>query len=160
MSAIAPIKASTILGTTVRTTDAAIGVNHTFDPDGPAAPGVTRWVDRSGGIAVGYPALTLSVRKPSKSSRIYRVTAKVSRPTLDTVGNAYNGITPGPSVAYSCGCVMEFMLPERSTAAERLALLNDVHSLFVATINASDDVPTDATGTPLLAAVQNFDQPY
>jgi len=55
---------------------------------------------------------------------------------------------------------MEFMLPERSTAAERAALFSHVRSFFATTINASDDVPTDATGTPLVAAVNNFDGPY
>jgi len=160
MPAIASIKTSSIIGLVDRTTSATVGVDKTWDPEGFIAPGVARWVDRSGGVPVGFPALTLSVRPPTKASRIYRVTAKVSLPTLDTVGNAYNGITPGPSVAYSCLCVMEFMLPERSTAAERAALFSHVRSFFATTINASDDVPTDATGTPLVAAVNNFDGPY
>jgi len=160
MPAIAAIKTSSIIGTVDRTTSATIGVDKTFDPEGFIAPGVARWVDRSAGIAVGFPALTLSVRPPNKASRIYRVTAKVSLPTLETVGNAYNGITPGPTLAYNCLCVMEFMLPERSTAAERTALLSHVRSLFATTINASDDVPTDASGSPLIAAVTNFDGPY
>jgi hypothetical protein len=160
MGAIASIKTSSIIGTVDTTTSTTVGVDKTFDPEGFIAPGVARWVDRAAGIAVGYPFVSLSVRPPTKASRIYRVTAKVGLPTLETVGNAYNGITPGPTLAYQCLCVMEFMLPERSTNAERVALLSHVRSLFATTINASDGAPTDATGTPLIAAVSNFDGPY
>jgi hypothetical protein len=135
-------------------------VDKTFDPEGFIAPGVARWVDRAAGIAVGYPFVSLSVRPPTKASRIYRVTAKVGLPTLETVGNAYNGITPGPTLAYQCLGIMEFMLPERSTAAERTALLSHMRSLFATTIQASDAAPSDATGSPLIAAVTNFDGPY
>jgi hypothetical protein len=35
-----------------------------------------------------------------------------------------------------------------------------VRSFFATTINASDDVPTDATGSPLIAAVNSFEAPY
>jgi hypothetical protein len=55
---------------------------------------------------------------------------------------------------------MDFLLPEASTAAERAKLLSHCASLFFSTINASDDVPTDSSGSPLLAAINNFDQPY
>jgi len=160
MPAIASIKTSSLIGTVDFTTSATVGVDKTFDPEGMIAPGVYRWVDRSAGIAVGYPFLTLSVRPPSKASRVYRVTVKLGLPTLETVGNAYNGITPGPTMAYQCLGVMEFMLPERSTSTERTAFLSHIRSLFATTINASDGVPTDATGTGLIAAVTNFDGPY
>lgn len=160
MGAIASIKTSSILSPTVLTTSATIGVDKTFDPEGFNAPGVARWVDRSGGVPVGFPSFTLSVRPPTKASRIYRITAKVGLPTLETVGNAYNGITPGPTLAYVTQCVMEFMCHERSTLAERNALLSHVHSLFATTITASDAAPSDASGSPLTAAVSNFDAPY
>jgi hypothetical protein len=160
MPAIAAIKTSSIIGTVETTTSATVGVDKTFDPEGFIAPGVARWVDRAGGVASLYPFLTLSVRPPTKASRIYRVTVKLGLPTGETVGNAYNGITPPPQKAYDCLCVMEFMLPERSTLAERTALLSHVRSLFATTINASDGAPTDASGSGLSAAVMNFDGPY
>lgn len=161
MSAIAPVKTSSILAGTVRTTSATVGFDKTFSPEGFILPGVARWVDRSGGIAIGYPAFTLSVRPPTKASRIYKVTAKVVLPTLEqTSPSTATGIQPAPTKAYDCSCVMEFMLPERSTLAERNALLSHVHSLFATTINASDDVPTDSSGSPLPAAVADFDVPY
>jgi hypothetical protein len=160
MSAIAAIKLSTILATLSSTSSATVSVDKTYDPEGKIAPGVTRWVDRSGGIAVGYPALTLSVRPPNKTSRMYRVLAKLTSPTLETVGNAYNGITPGPTKAYELMGQIEALLPERSTLAERTAFLSQLHSLFLTTIQASDAAPSDSTGSPLAGAVLNFDPPW
>jgi len=159
MAAIAPIKLSTILSPTHLSTSATVGVDKTYDPEG-KTNGVSRWVDRSGGIAVVFPSFTLSVRPPNKLSRVYRVQAKIDLPSPETVGNAYNGITPGPARAYSQLCVMDMMLPERGTAAERTAFFSLIASLFATTITASDASPSDATGSPLLAAVANFDQPW
>nr|QDH89969.1 MAG: hypothetical protein H1Bulk3020106_000002 [Leviviridae sp.] len=67
---------------------------------------------------------------------------------------------PAPTKAYDCSCMMEFLLPERSTLAERNALLSHVRSLFATTIQASDAAPSDSTGSPLTAAVANFDPAY
>jgi len=161
MGAIASIKTSSILGTTELSNSATIGVDKTFDPDGFLLPDVARWVDRSGGISIGFPQLTLGVRRPTKTSRMYKVTVKLVLPTLEqTSASTATGIQPAPTKAYDCTVVMEFMLPERSTAAERLLLLNHLRSLFATTITASDGSPTDATGSPLIAAVTNFDPPY
>lgn len=160
MPAIASIKTSSLVSPTESTTSATVSVDKTFDPEGFVAPGVARWVDRSGGVPAGYPALTLSVRPPNKASRVFRVTAKLALPTLETVGNAYNGITPGPQKAYDVVFIGEFLLPERSTLAERQALFSHVRSLFATTIQANDASPSDSTGSPLLAAVTNFDGPY
>lgn len=160
MPAIAAIKTSSIMGPTEVTTSATVGVDKTFDPEGFIAPSVARWVDRSGGVPVGFPHLTMSLRPPTKASRVYRATVKLGLPTLETVGNAYNGITPGPTKAYDVQAIMEFLLPERSTLAERLALLSHLRSLFITTITASDAVPSDLTGSPLVALVSNFDAPY
>lgn len=161
MPAIASVKTSSLIGSLETTTSATVGVDKTWDPEGFKLPGVARWVDRSGGIAIGYPAFTLSVRAPTKASRIYRVTAKVILPTLEqTSPSTATGIQPQPTKAYDCTCVMEFMLPERSTLAERNALLSHVRSLFATTIQASDAAPSDSTGSPLPAAVASFDPPY
>lgn len=168
MAAIAPIKASSLIGTVVRTTSATVGVDKTFDPEGFVSPGVARWVDRAIdatynplGVAIGYPAFTLNVRRPTKVSRMYRVTAKLTLPTLEqTSPSTATGIQPAPTLAYSCQVVMEFMLPERSTAIERARLFSYMRSFFATTINASDDVPTDASGSPLVAAVNSFEAPF
>jgi hypothetical protein len=141
--------------------DAAIGVTRTFDPEGFTAPGVARWVDRSGGIAIGYPSVTLRVRPPNKASRIYRVSANVVLPSLEVASpSTATGFTPAPQVAYSHMFSGEWLLPERGLAWERQALLDLVMSLHMATITASDGAPSDATVSPLRNAIENFDAPW
>ncbi len=161
MPAIGSIKTSTLAMPLARTSSATVSYDKTFDPEGIDSKGVTRWVDRSGGIAVGYPNLSLSIRKPTQGSRIYKVTGKLAIPTLEvTAPTTVTGIQPQPTKAYDCASMFEFLLPERSTLAERLVLFNVMHSLFLTTINASDDAPTDATLSPLLAVVSNLDSVY
>lgn len=163
MAAIATVKASGILNHALArlTTDAAIGVDTNFAPESFQPNGVTKWVDRVGGIAIGYPALTMAVRPPTQASRMYKVTTKVVLPTLEvTAPSTMTGIQPAPTKAYDCTCVMEFMLPERSTLLERQRLFSVVASLFADLINASDGTPTDSTGSPLKAAVTTFENVY
>jgi hypothetical protein len=163
MSAIAAVKVSGIINHALLrlTTDAAIGVDSTLSPEGINSQGVAKWVDRVGGIAIGYPALTMSVRPPTKASRIYKVTVKLVLPTLEqTSPSTMTGIQPAPTKAYDCSCVMEFMLPERSTLAERQKLFSQASSLFMDAIAASDSVPSDTTGSPLKAAVTTFENVY
>lgn len=161
MGAFAQMKLSSKVGATVLTTDAAVSVDKTYEPCGYVTPGVARYEDRSGGIACGYPAFTLSVRRPTKASRVFKVTAKLVIPTLEqTSPSTATGIQPAPTKAYDVTAVMDFLLPERSTLAERQMLISQAKSIFFATINASDGVPTDSSATPLIAAIENFDQPY
>lgn len=163
MSAIAPIKVSSILDLTaaLKTADAAIGVDSTYDPEGFIQPGLVRWVDRSGGIAIGYPSFTLSVRPPTKTSRVYKVTAKLVSPTLEeTSASTATGIPPPPVKAYDLTTVVEVMLPERSSLAERKAHLRRLASLMFATITASDGSPSDSTASPLISAIETFETVY
>ena len=143
----------------VRTTDAAVSTDRSLTPYGfiPNTPGVAKWMGIGGGISVGYSTFTLSVREPTKASRLYKVTAKLDLPTLEqTSASTATGIQPAPTKAYSCQAVLEFLLPERSTQAERKILLRNVASLFHVTVNASDDNPTTGTGSPLIAAVEDL----
>lgn len=161
MPAIADIKVSSILATTHSTTSATVGVDRTFSPEGFSLPGVAKWVDRSGGIQIGFPTLTLSVRAPTKESRITRVQAKLVVPTLEvTSPSTATGIQPAPTKAYDCTANLEVMLPERSTLAERTVLFNNLLSLLCTTIQASDALPTDATGSPLIPAILNMEAVY
>lgn len=161
MAQRADVKLSTIVGALARTSSATVGVDKTFSPEGFIAPGVSRWVDRSGGIQVGFPFFTLGVRPPTKSSQVYRVSLKLGTPILETVTAAtFTGVVPAASVAYTPSAMVDFLLPVRSSLAERQVLLNLLHSLLLTTINASDDAPTDATGTPVTGAVLNYDPPY
>lgn len=171
MSAISPIKAAgpvslalvanqIDLATATKTAgDAAIGVTRTFDPDGVNLQGVARYVDRSGGIAIGMPSITFSTRAPTKNSRVYRATVKVTLPTLEiTSASTSSGISPQPTKAYDTSVVMDFILPERSATWERKALCDIILSLLVTTITASDGNPSDATKSPLRNIVENLDR--
>lgn len=163
MSAIAAVKLSGILDHSLArlTTSATVGVDSTLNPERIDPNGIARWVDRSGGIAIGYPMLSMSVRPPTKASRVYKVQLKLVLPTLEqTSPSTATGIQPAPTKAYDCTCVMEFMLPERSTQAERQKLFSQVASLFARTVNANDGLPSDATGSPLENAVTTFEQVY
>jgi len=163
MAAIAPVLVSTLIdfAQAVKTTDAAAAATATMAPEGFKQQGVAKWVNRSGGIAIGYSALTMSVRPPTQASRVYKVTAKLVIPTLEqTSPSTATGIQPAPTKAYDCTCVMEFMLPERSTLAERTTLLSCVAGMFFDQIQASDGSPISNTGSPLKPAVLNFEDVY
>lgn len=142
----------------VLTTSATIAADETYSPEGKNPQGVARWVNRAGGIAIGYPSITMSVRPPTKASRVFKVIVKLVLPTLEqTSPSTMTGIQPAPTKAYDCQAVMEFMLPERSTLAERQKLFQQVMSLFHRTINANDGVPSSSTGSPLEAAITTFE---
>jgi hypothetical protein len=163
MSALAAVKLSSIIDHALArlTTSATVGVDSTLNPEGINSSGVAAWVDRSGGIAIGYPRLTLSVRPPTKASRVFKVSCRLALPTLEqTSPSTATGIQPAPTKAYDCSCVMEFFLPERSTLAERQKLFSMIASLFARLVNASDGVPTDSTGSPLEVAVTTFENVF
>lgn len=160
MAQMAVVKLSSIIDHALArlSTSATVGVDTTLSPEGVIQPGVTRWVDRTGGIAIGYPVMTMSVRPPTKVSRVYKVIVKILQPTLEqTSPSTATGIQPAPTLAYVCTYIGEWMLPERSTLLERQQLFSRVASLYARTINASDGAPTDVTGSPLEAAVTTFE---
>lgn len=113
----------------------ATPVAHTFNPnagDG-NVPGVSviSYEDRSGGIQVGFPVITISTRRPTKQLKNHKVTFTVKSPTLEVVSNStVSGITPAPTVAYDVLFKGEFVLPERSTLAARKDLLAYARNLF------------------------------
>jgi hypothetical protein len=152
---------STLLSAVHKTTSATVGVDKTFSPEGVIAPGVSRYVDRSGGIALGFPWYTFGVRPPTKTSRVYRITQKLGVPHLETVSaSTASGIVPVAPVGYSDQYIGEFLFSDRGTSAERVAFLSMVLSTMIATITASDDAPSNATDSPLIAAVTNFESVY
>lgn len=95
-------------------------VNKTFGADHIDVNGVAFWYDRSGGIAVGYPVITSSVRPPARNatSRVNKVQVKIVVPVLEQVApstiwtKAYELIFQG-----------EFLMHERSTQQERKHIL-------------------------------------
>jgi hypothetical protein len=161
MAAIAPIQTSNIVDPQFYSNSASIACDRTFAPEGFNPPGVARYVDRSTGVALLYPSFSLSIRPPTKASRLYKVTAKVSLPTPDiTAPTTSTGIQPAPSKAYDCSCIIEFLLPERSALLERSNLFSTVTSLFASSIKAVDSDPIVVTGSPLKAMVETFESVY
>lgn len=162
MAAIADIKTSTILDLAQgKTSDAGISVDTTWNPARIDTNGVAKWEDRSGGVQIAYPTMTLGLRSPTKTSKVTKVSVKLLLPIQEVAsGTNPAGYDPAPAVAYTLSFIGEFILPERSTNAERVDLLSHVASLFNSNIQASDGVPTDATGSPLIAAVQNLEMVY
>lgn len=152
---------SVIFDGVFKTNSATVASDIVLSANGVNSEGIAEYCDRSGGITVGFPRFTLSVRKPTKVSRNYKVSAKLFVPRLATTSPSTNtGIEPAPTKAYEMQAHLDFILPERSTSAERTKLLYMLESLFAATITASDGAPSDTTGTPLGAAVVNLDPVY
>lgn len=161
MAAFADVKCSSLFDGIIKTPNADIATDRTLSPMGYVTAGVAKWVDREGGIPVGYPSMTLQVRPPSQASRVYKVTVKLALPTLEqTSPSTSTGIQPAPTKAYDCSCIMEFLLPERSTISERSVLLNNIVTLLSPEVHASDGSPAVLTGTPIRTAVLNFEPPY
>lgn len=130
-------------------------------PFGPNLQGIQRWAYTGGGIALGYPVFTMGIRSPTKNSRINKVSAKVVLPVLEqTSASTASGIQPAPTKAYDLTAVMDFLLPERSTATERTALLSIVLSLLVQELQDSAGANAMATATPLVSAIISDDRPY
>lgn len=164
MPALAAIKVANSIdlpNALLKSLSASVGVTTTLSPDGFSAPGVQKWVDRSGGIQVGYPWLTISVRRPTRESRLTRVTVKLGLPTLATTApTTSTGIQPAPEKAYEHLFIGEWFLPERGTLAEREQHFCLILSLFLTTITASDGTPSDDVGSPLHAAVADLEPTY
>lgn len=162
MGAIAPVMVTVVPSVvTLSTTDAATAQTGQLSPEGFKQAGVARWVNRSPGIAIGMPWMTLSVRPPTTASRIYKVTLKVVIPTLEqTSPSTATGIQPAPTKAYDCTSITEFMLPERSTLLERQNIYAYTVGMYFDNIAASDGSPSIATGSPLKNAVYNFEDVY
>jgi hypothetical protein len=102
----------------------ATPANHNFDPVN-IVDDVAKWADRSGGIAIGFPVVSYSLRQPTKNgSRAFKLTTKVVLPILEvTSPSTATGIQPAPTKAYDLIANVEFVLPERSSLAQRKDLL-------------------------------------
>lgn len=115
----------------------ATPVAHTFGP-GPLVGTEAVFLDRSGGISIGYPKVIINAAQPSKTSRLYKTRVKLVVPVLEVVNaSTYNGITPAPTKAYDLTFDGTFFCPERATLADRKNLLAYVKNLLAhATLTA------------------------
>jgi hypothetical protein len=158
MSALAAVKLSTLVTGNITTSSATVDSDKTFAPEGWKPTGVAGWVDRSGGIPLGYPRLTFQMRSPTKDSRVYKVSTKLFVPVLETIDPAV-GIF-GPKLAYDLQMHMDCLIPERATLAERTAFLSLIESLLSLSISASDGDPVVNTDSPTRAAILNLEDVY
>lgn len=158
MSALAPILLSTICGSVVQTTDATVGQNKTFAPEGWKQGNVASWVDRSGGVPLGYARYTYSLRPPTKESRVYKVSGKLYFPVLETIDPA-TGIF-GPKLAYELQGHLDCLIPERATLADRSSFFSLLKASLFGSISASDGTPVDVTGIPMGPGVVNLEDVY
>lgn len=153
--------ANVFLNATQLTVSATVATDITLAANGVNPEGIAEYVDRSDGIMVGYPRMTCQIRKPTKVSRVYKVSYKLFLPRLATTSTSTNtGIEPAPTKAYELQVHLDFLLPERSTLLERQKLFYMLQSLFASVITASDGSPSVTTGSPLAAAVVNLDPVY
>lgn len=121
-------------------------VSKTFSPS-LVSTNLVRWDDRSGGIILGFPKVSISNRMPNKNAKSYKVTCKVEVPILEqTSASTASGIQPAPTLAYTLVGVLDLIMPERSTLSERKDLL-----AFVKNFIANAAIST---------AVENFEMPY
>lgn len=116
-------------------------VSHTFAPVN-IMNDVARWADRAGGISVGFPEVTHSLRGPTKGSRAYKLQTKVVMPVLEvSAPGTSTGFQPAPTKAYDLIASVEIIMPERSTLAQRkdiLAYCKNVLASAVVTAAVAD----------------------
>lgn len=144
------------------TNSATVSTDGSLSPAGILQPqGIARWVDRRNGIPDGYPAFTFSLRPPTRTSKVFRVQAKFVYPVLESdLGPSASGITPGPTKAYDLTANLEFLIPDRSTAADRQAFLSYVIGLLCVKLKASDLAPDSTTASPMPDAILNLEGVY
>lgn len=90
-------------------------VNKTFNPSDCTSL-LASWTDRSTGINIGFPEVTLSL---AKGKDTMRVVGKVLLPSLEVISGSDGGYTPSPKVAYTTMGKFELVLPARSTLQNR-----------------------------------------
>lgn len=119
------------LATVTINDDQATPVAHSFTPLSIDSGGVATFIDRTGGIPLGFCKLDLSLRQPpaaktgqSSAGRIYKAVLRLFVPTLEqTSASTSTGIQPAPTKAFDHMATVQFFLPERGTTQNRKDLL-------------------------------------
>lgn len=101
------------------------------------------WHDRTLGIDIGFPSITLS---STKMKQVNKVAITIAVPTLEVISGADGGYTPSPKVAYTTVANLEFLLPVRSTLLDRQTI-----EAFVKNIMSNAFITS---------AIENLDRPY
>lgn len=97
----------------------ATPVAHTFGPN-VLNNELASYQDRSSGISLGYPVLTVTASDPKSPNGVSKVRMKVVVPILETAtGTSTGGFAPAPTKAYDLTYDGTFFLPARATLAQR-----------------------------------------
>lgn len=92
---------------------------HTFGPNGNTGT-EANYVDRSGGISVGFPTLKTNLALAGKGQPLNKIRVRMNVPVLETIsGSTAQGVVPAPRLAYSASFDLTLIVHERSTTAER-----------------------------------------
>lgn len=78
------------------------------------------WYDRTSGIAIGFPTISLMVRMSAAKTDVDK---RISLPTLEVISGSDGGYTPSPKVAYTVYSREQFVLPARSVTQNRKDIL-------------------------------------
>jgi len=140
------------------TNSATIATDRTFSPTRFLQGGIALYEDKTGGIPLVFPWVTLFLRPPSKDNGNYRLSVKLGNPVAETIDPAV-GIF-GPRKAYELQAHIEIIINSRATAAERQQFLSQLATMFVATVKANDAAPSDSTGSPIVAAINSLESVY
>jgi len=90
-------------------------VNKTFSANGVKA-GVAFYADKSSGISIGFPTITISVKESASKNEVEK---RIALPVLEVISGSDGGYTPSPKVAYTVWSVEKFTLPTRCTTQNR-----------------------------------------
>lgn len=103
---------------------------HAFDPVGIRGE-IASYEDRATGVSIGYPTTTLSVVKPSKTSKLCKVRVKIVLPVMEVLSNnTMSGINPAPTKAFDLTFDGVFILPQRAGVQNRKDILALMRSFF------------------------------
>lgn len=114
----------------------ATPVNHTFVPMGPDSDGIFWFEDQSQANAVGYWRISYQLKRPKpgaagqSANRTYRAVVGLHEPILETISNStVSGIAPAPTVSYVPRSFTEYVMPERTSLANRKDLRKMTYNL-------------------------------
>lgn len=120
----------------------ATPVSHVFTPT--KISGSTAVLNErvASGIAIGYPMLQFSVTPADAFNGVNRVDLKIAMPQLEVISGSDAGYTPAPAVAFTDTVKVSFLLPGRSTTANRkdlrVLLINALQNSIV--VDAVDNM--------------------
>lgn len=103
------------------------------------------WNDKVSGIVVGYGEIVCKANTDNPDSNVQKVRLSIKIPALETLAPNASGFTPGPTVAYFNGAVVEYTISKRATLQERKDIAKYVANLTtLAAVQAmvtDNDVP-------------------